>query len=265
MVERVSAGTPKLMWPPRWACRGARWPSGGIGGASSARPVWSTAVRGRIGPRAAHRRRWRSGSVGSASRPNAVRSICVAHRGAVIDVWRVLKRNGLNRLAWMDRPTGQVIRRYERSTAGELVHLDIKKVGKIPPGGGWRVHGRGNKKRKRVGYTYLHVAVDDHSRVAFVEAHDNERAVTLEGFWRRAHEWFSANGMAISEVLSDNGPNFRSKRFRPGPRGAGDQTQVHPRLPAPDQRQGRAVQPDHGRRVLVRPTVPIRTRPTPPT
>ena len=89
-------------------------------------------------------------------------------------VWRILKRNGLNRLSWIDRPTGRVIRRYERSAAGELVHLDIKKVGKIPPGGGWRVHGRGSDRAKRanrskrrpVGYTHLHVAIDDYSRVA---------------------------------------------------------------------------------------------------
>ena len=75
--------------------------------------------------------------------------------------WRILRRNGLNRLSWIDRPTGQAIRRYERSSPGELVYLDIKKVGQIPPGGGWRVHGRSSEqalrskhKRRPVGYTY---------------------------------------------------------------------------------------------------------------
>ena len=100
-------------------------------------------------------------------------------------VWRILKRNGLNRLSWIDRPTGQVIRRYERAAPGELVHLDIKKVGQIHPGGGWRIHGRGNQKTKRpkrcVGYTHLHVAIDDYSRVAYVEAHDNETAAPWWG------------------------------------------------------------------------------------
>ena len=73
-------------------------------------------------------------------------------------VQRILTRNGLNRLSWIDRPTGRVTRRYERSTAGELVRLDIKKVGRIPPGDGWRIHGRHNKpERARVDYTYLHV------------------------------------------------------------------------------------------------------------
>ena len=132
-------------------------------------------------------------------------------------VWRILQRNGLNRLAWIDRPTGRVIRRYERSAPGELVHLDVKKVGQIPPGGGWRIHGRGSsqakRKRRPVGYTYLHVAIDDYSRVAYVEAHDNETAATLVGFWRRAQGWFWSNDMAVDEVLTDNGPNFVSDAF----------------------------------------------------
>jgi transposase InsO family protein len=129
-------------------------------------------------------------------------------------VHKILVRRGLNRLAWIDRPTGRVIRRYERAHPGELIHLDIKKVGRIPPGGGWKVHGRGKvKKRPRVGYTYLHVAVDDHSRVAYVEAHDNEQAVTLVGFWRRAQDWFWSKGMTVDEVLTDNGSNFRSGAF----------------------------------------------------
>ncbi len=105
-------------------------------------------------------------------------------------VHKVLVRNGLNRLSHIDRPTGRPIRRYERPHPGDLVHLDVKKVGKVPPGGGWRAHGRantrarGSKRRPRVGYSYLHVAIDDHSRLAYVEAHDNETAQTLVGFLR---------------------------------------------------------------------------------
>ena len=110
-------------------------------------------------------------------------------------VRRILQRIGLNQLAWIDRPTGQVIRRCERSSPGEPVHLDVKKVGQIPPGGGWRVHGRGStqakrSKRRPVGYPYIHVAIDDYSRVAYVEAHDDETATTLVGFWRCAQRWF---------------------------------------------------------------------------
>lgn len=122
-------------------------------------------------------------------------------------------RHGLNRLSCIDRPTGRVIRRYERAHPGELGHPDIKKVGKIPPGGGWRVRGRGQVKTRRVGYTYLHCAVDDHSRVAYVEAHDNEQGATLVGFWTRAQDWFWAKGMTVDEVMSDNGSNFRSRVF----------------------------------------------------
>ena len=137
-------------------------------------------------------------------------------------VWRVLRRHGLNRLDRIDRPTGRVIRRYERSAPGELVHLDIKKVAKIPPGGGWRAHGRQSPQARRSrrargprrgGYTYLHVAVDDYSRVAYVEALDNETAATLVQFWARAQDWFWANDMPVDAVMTDNGANFCSRLF----------------------------------------------------
>ena len=133
-------------------------------------------------------------------------------------VHRVLVRHGLNRLAWIDRPTGVRVRRYEKAHPGELVHVDVKKVAKVPPGGGWRIHGRGSpkarpNKRKRRGYTYLHVAVDDHSRVAYVEAHDNERAVTAAGFWRNARDWFDKLNVGIDAVMTDNAKNFTSTAF----------------------------------------------------
>ena len=89
-------------------------------------------------------------------------------RLVVSTVWRVLRRFGMSRLRDLDPPTGRTIRRYEKAVPGELVHVDIKKFGRIPTGGGWRAHGRGNVSRpKRVGYTYLHSAVDDHSRLVF--------------------------------------------------------------------------------------------------
>ncbi len=126
-------------------------------------------------------------------------------------VHRVLVRHGLNRLRWLDRPTGRVIRRYEKDHPGELLHFDTKKIGKIPPGGGWWAHGRGNVSRtRRVGYTFLHVAVDDHSRLAYVEAHDDERADTTAAFTRRAVEWFWERGMVVDAVMTDNGSAYRS-------------------------------------------------------
>lgn len=134
-------------------------------------------------------------------------------------VHRVLVRHGLNRLCWIDRPTGQRVRRYEKAHPGELVHVDVKKVAKVPPGGGWRIHGRGSlkarpkRRRKRRGYTFLHVAVDDHSRLAYVEAHDNERAVTAAGFWRNARDWFDRLNVGIDAVMTDNARNFTSTAF----------------------------------------------------
>jgi transposase InsO family protein len=137
-------------------------------------------------------------------------------------VHRVLVRLGLNRLAWMDRPTGRVIRRYERERPGELIHVDIKKLGKIPDGGGWKVLGRavGNHNnakatgyRGRVGYGFIHSAVDDHSRLAYSEILGDERKETAAGFWQRAWNWFSEQGMEIEEVLTDNGSCYRSRLF----------------------------------------------------
>ena len=90
-------------------------------------------------------------------------------RMAPSTVYRVLCRLGLNRLSWLDRPTGRVIRRrYEHPRPGDLLHMDVKKLGRIPPGGGWRVHGRGRDRHhghSRVGYAYIHSVVDDHSRL----------------------------------------------------------------------------------------------------
>lgn len=128
-------------------------------------------------------------------------------------VYAVLRRHGLHRLAWMDRPTGRLIRRYERANPGELLHVDVKKLGRIPPGGGWRIHGRGPRtaddRRRRLGYDYLHAAVDDHSRVAYVEVHADERGPTTGGFLRRATAFFASQGVAVRAVMTDNHMSYR--------------------------------------------------------
>lgn len=128
-------------------------------------------------------------------------------------VHAVLARNGVSRLAWMDRPTGRVIRRYEHDRPGDLVHVDIKKLGKVPPGGGWRVYGRASRPhhpRFKVGYCYVHSAVDDHSRLAYSEIHDDERAITACAFWNRARAFFASYGITVRAVLTDNGACYRS-------------------------------------------------------
>jgi len=134
-------------------------------------------------------------------------------------VHRVLVRLGLNRLRWMDRPTGRVIRRIHTDRPGELVHVDVKKLGRIPDGGGWRIHGRaaadtsGAKKRARIGYRYVHSAVDAHTRLAFSEIHDDERAGTCAGFWRRAHAFFAEHNIEVEAVLTDNAFAYRYNQF----------------------------------------------------
>jgi transposase InsO family protein len=130
-------------------------------------------------------------------------------------VHRVLTRYRLARLSWMDRATGRVIRRYEHLAPGDLVHVDIKKLGRIPDGGGWRVHGRaGHSGRHRgPGYAYLHNAVDDHSRLAYSEVLADERKETAASFWLRAEAWFTSCGITVRRVLTDNGGCYRSRDF----------------------------------------------------
>jgi transposase InsO family protein len=130
-------------------------------------------------------------------------------------VHRVLVRHGLNRLALLDRPTGRVIRRYEHPVPGDLVHVDIKKLGRIPAGGGHRAHGRrtGTPRGRGIGYDYVHAAVDDHSRLAYVELLADERDQTCAGFWRRAQAFFAGHNITVRRVLTDNGPGYRSRAF----------------------------------------------------
>ncbi|MCH7584331.1 MAG: IS481 family transposase [Acidobacteria bacterium] len=132
-------------------------------------------------------------------------------------VWRVLHRNQLSRLAWMDRPTGKVIRRYEKSASGELIHVDIKKLGRIPQGGGRRFHSTqrqaGTRKSPGPGYGHIHAAVDDHSRLAYIEVLDDEKAVTAIGFVQRAVAWFAEYGITVQAIMTDNGSCYTSHLF----------------------------------------------------
>jgi transposase InsO family protein len=131
-------------------------------------------------------------------------------------VSRILRRHHVPRLAECDPLTGAVIRsskatavRYERERPGELVHMDVKKIGRIPDGGGWRVHGRemgrsSAMRKARIGFDYVHSVVDDHSRVAYSEILPDEKAETCSGFFERALEQFAANGVAVEAVMTDN-------------------------------------------------------------
>lgn len=142
--------------------------------------------------------------------------------GPVLDlpastVHRILTRHGLNRLAHLDRPTGQVIRRYERTRPGELLHVNVKKLGRIPDGGGPTVLGRqaGRARRSSTGVDYVHSAVDDQTRLVSSEIHPDERAVTCATFLRRAAAFFHATGIdRIERVLTDNARPYR--KAQPG-------------------------------------------------
>jgi transposase InsO family protein len=145
-------------------------------------------------------------------------------------VHAVLARYRCPRLARLDRATGVPVRRYERDRPGELVHIDIKKLGNIPDGGGHRVLDRAAGKRNRsahrdparrrtvhgrpnLGYACLHTALDDHSRLAYTEILADETRETATAFLARAHAWYAAAGVAIERVLTDNGSCYRSKAW----------------------------------------------------
>lgn len=138
-------------------------------------------------------------------------------------VGRVLRRHRTPLLRELDPVTGTVIRatrhsaqRYEHDHPGSLIHVDVKKLGRIPDGGGWRVHGRSEKVRGRgIGYDYIHTAIDDHSRVAYAETHDDEKGVTAAGFLDRAIAFYAALGVTVERVISDNAFAYRhSAAFR---------------------------------------------------
>lgn len=144
------------------------------------------------------------------------------HRlGALLGVPRstcyaVLRRHQLHRLDWMDRPTAEVIRRYERERPGELIHVDIKKLARIPAGGGHRMLGRGTDGHvghSGAGYEFIHAAIDDHSRLAYAEIHRDEQATTAASFMAHALTFFASHGAPVERVLTDNGPCFRSHVF----------------------------------------------------
>jgi transposase InsO family protein len=144
-------------------------------------------------------------------------------------VHAVLVRCRLNRLTHIDRATGEPIRRYEHERPGDLIHVDVKKLGRVPDGGGWRYVGRrqGLKNRARtpgkprsmwrnplIGTCYLHTVIDDHSRVAYIEAHDDETKETAAAVLRNAVAWFAVRGVVVQRVLSDNGSCYRSHLWR---------------------------------------------------
>ena len=138
-------------------------------------------------------------------------AIAVRLQQARSTVARVLRRVGLNRLP----PVGPAppIHRYERTRPGELVHLDIKPLARILRPG-HRIHGDRRQTVDGAGYEYVHVAVDDFSRVAYVEVLPDQTGATTAGFLRRTVLWFARRGVRIERVLTDNGSAYVSRVFQ---------------------------------------------------
>ena len=137
-------------------------------------------------------------------------------------VSRILRRHKIPYLRELDPMTGKVIRsskqtavRYERDRPGELVHMDVKKLGRIPDGGGWRAYGRemGRSSERRanpVGYDFVHSLVDDHSRLAYSEVLPDEKGTTCAGFLERAIAYFADHGITrIEQLMTDNAWAYR--------------------------------------------------------
>jgi transposase InsO family protein len=148
--------------------------------------------------------------------------ISMAIRAARAGRSRILRRHHLPYLADCDPLTGQPIRasqqttgRHQRDRPGELVHMDVKKIGRIPDGGGWKAHGRpatraAKAKAAKIGYDYVHSLVDDHSRLAYSEVLPDEKGTTCAAFLTRAAGYFAAHGInAIERVMTDNAFAYR--------------------------------------------------------
>jgi transposase InsO family protein len=209
-------------WPTakRWAIRYAAMGPAGMADRSS-RPHRSPNRTSQVVVRRIVMLRWRHrlSPLGIASRLSMPAST----------VYAVLVRCRLNRLSHIDIRTGEPIRRYEHDQPGALIHVDVKKLGNIPVGGGWRFVGRAQGKKNRrltpvpkrsrnrdvlLGHAFVHTVIDDHSRVAYAEIHDDETAETAIAVLRRAVGWFDARGVAVERVISDNGSCYKSKAWR---------------------------------------------------
>ena len=254
------------MSPSRWTCRGRRRTSGGgAGGRRRRRPVRI----GRVGRIVSARRRPRASSGGS-SGCAATRKLGPARIAGIVEmpastVHRVLCRQGLNRLAWMDRPTGRVIRRIETTgPASSSTSTSRSWVGSQPVAAGGPMVAARRPQRDRAAsrYDYIHSVIDAYSRVAYSRDPAPTRPPsTCIGVSRACRDWFAAHGVTIERVLTDNGPGYRSHDWRDLLRRARHRAPPDPALHAAHQRQGRTVQPHPARRMGLRPRLPLKQPP----
>jgi transposase InsO family protein len=130
-------------------------------------------------------------------------------------IYQVLRRHGLSRLSHIDRPTGIPIRRYQMQRPGQLVHIDVKKLARIPAGGGWRKHGRrsGDDHNSGRGYDYIHAAVDDCTRAAFSQIRPDETGASCADFLIAAAKAFAEIGIRIECVMTDEARNYKDSKL----------------------------------------------------
>ena len=167
----------------------------------------------------------------------------------------VLRREGLGKLSRLEPP--EPPNRYERRAPGELIHIDVKKLGRIlKPGHRVTGNRRGQAKTRRdgkpiglAGWEFVHIAIDDHSRLAYAEVLANERGETAVGFLRRAVAFFASHRIIGAAGDDRQRLALRLGRAREGLQGAGPAPSAHPALPAPNEWKGRALHPDDASRV----------------
>ena len=165
-------------------------------------------------------------------------------------VSRILKRLGLNRLAALE--PAEPIRRYERAAPGEIVHIDIKKLGKFNRIGHRITGGRIGQSKSRRGWEYVHLAIDDHARLAYSEILPDEKRTSCLRFLFNALRFFRGFGVRVERIMTDNGSRFPLPSLRQGPAPAQDQAFANQTLHAQNQRQGRALRPDQPARMGLR-------------
>lgn len=224
MVERVAAGWPAAQVAEqlgvsratvyKWLRRHAEAGDAGLADRSSRPQRMPARTPKRVEERVlAARKRRRRGAVvlgaGLGMNPSTV--------------GRILARHQVPHLAAIDPITGERLRssrrshnRYEHRAPGDMIHVDVKKLGRIPTGGGWRLHGRDAKvsvahrhKKTKIGYDYVHSAIDDHTRLAYSEVLPDEKDHTCAGFLHRALAWFAAHSIRVRRVLTDNAMIYR--------------------------------------------------------
>ena len=206
----------------KWVNRWRRFGEAGLADRSSVPHHQPTATPAEVVARIERLRRDRKYSARRIAHELVGEGITVSVR----TVSRQLVHLGLNRRRFLD-PTGETNRAPRKIHArwpGHMVHLDVKKVGVIPDGGGWRVHGKGSEQAKhsvrgrrrggRARYTYLHTAIDGYSRLAYTEALPDEQARTAISFTHRARAFLAAHGIThVHRIVTDNGACYRAKDF----------------------------------------------------